>query len=427
MHGVARLHVVTMSERDTYNDDVIEPGLESSAAREQRVGTAPFAVVGASYRDVATEVRARLAALEKGSDPPSQALVEAGYAEGVVFLETCSRVEWLISSTRPAWASEILKSTLARRVPESRVHSKTGHAAAHYLLRVAMGLDSVAEGEPAVGRQLVLAFEAAHKGGAADRSLRLAWRGVQQLMGERRRRGVVRHGLGVQTLVVEELSAKGIAKSDVILVFGQGEIGRAVLSALKDAGYTKVAPHRRSTQLQFLAEAETARVVVVCTGGPAAFVELPARQTADNPRPALVVDVGVPMQVKSARGWTQVVLEDLLTQPRRMLDDETRAWLVEQVQMFADRLSKDLSDPVPATALSAIDEARRTFLRETLPPLLEKVPPGAAEDIRRACVAFAHHLMERVRDGAGGASAGAGGASAGAKGDDSHTPKGGVA
>jgi hypothetical protein len=125
-------------------------------------------------------------------------------------------------------------------------------------------------------------------------------------------------------------------------------------------------------------------------------VELPTRANAP-----LVVDIGVPTQVKSAPGWTQVVLEDLLMQPRRMLDDETRAWLVEQVEHAADRLSKDLSDPVPATALSAIDEARRIFLRETLPPLLEKLPSASAEEVRRACVAFAHNLMERVRDGNG--------------------------
>lgn len=373
--------------------DPPEPG-------ERKLGVAPLAIVGASYRDVATEVRAHLAAAERSADPPSRALVEAGYADGVVFLETCSRVEWIISSSRPVWAAEILKSTLAKRVPASRVHTKTGHAGAHYLLRVAMGLDSVAEGEPAVGRQLVLAFERAHKEGDADRALRLAWRGVQQLMGERRRRGVVRHGLGVQTLVIEELATRGVALNDVVLVFGQGEIGRAVLGALKDGGYSKAAPHRRSTQLQFLAEAERARAVVVCTGGPAAFVELPARDGG-----AIVVDVGVPMQVKAAPGWTQVVLEDLLTQPRRLLDDETRAWLVQQVHVSSDRLSKDLADPVPATALSAIDEARRIFLRETLPPLLEKLPQSSAEEVRRACAAFAHHLMERVRDGTSGGGA----------------------
>ena len=258
-----------------------------------------------------------------------------------------------------------------------------------------MGLDSVAEGEPAVGRQLVLAFERAHREGTADRALRLAWRAVQQLLGERRKRGVVQHGIGVQTLVVEEMRARNIALDAAVGVLGQGEIGKAVVNALRDAGYTAVQPHRRATMTELQDLATRAAAIVVCTGGPAAFVDLPPR--ADPT--ALVVDVGVPAQVLHASGWTSVTLEQLLERPRRLLDDDTRVWLVDQVQQSADRLTKDLADPKPANALSVIDEERRVFLRETLPPLLEKLPPDAAEEVRRACTAFAHHLMERVRDG----------------------------
>jgi len=36
-------------------------------------------------------------------------------------------------------------------------------------------------------------------------------------------------------------------------------------------------------------------------------------------------------------------------------------------------------------------------LRETLPPLLEKLPAPSAHEVRRACAAFAHSLIERVR------------------------------
>lgn len=370
---------------------------EASASRNGKRGTTPLFVVGASYREGPTDVRARLAALERGDDAPSKALVRAGYAEGVVVLETCSRVEWIVSSSRPQWAAELLKSTLSLRVPEARLHAKVGHAAAHYLLRLAMGLDSVAEGEPAVARQLVLAFETSHKEGRADRVLRLSWRGVQQLLGERRRRGVVQHGLGVQTLALEELAARGVTTNDEVLVFGQGEIGRAVLHALRESGHSRVEAHRRATHEAFLEAARRARAVVVCTGGPAAFLELPPRD-ADAP-PGVVIDVGVPEQVKAAPGWTSVALEELLQRPRRLLDDDTRAWLVEQVAQAADRLSRDLADPPPTTTLGVIDEERRVFLRETLPPLLEKLPQQSAEEVRKAVAAFAHHLMERVREG----------------------------
>ncbi|HEY4221588.1 MAG TPA: hypothetical protein VGO62_09600, partial [Myxococcota bacterium] len=234
-------------------------------------------VVGASYRDASTDVRARLAALEKSDDAPSKALVSAGYADGVMMLETCSRVEWIVSSTKPRWAEEILRSTLLRRVSDARLHTKAGHAGAHYLLRLAMGLDSVAEGEPAIGRQLVLAFERAHKDGSADRSLRIAWRAVQQLIGERRRRGVVQHGLGVQTLVVEELRARTIGYDAEIGVLGLGDIGKSVMIALREAGWSRVHGHKRATMSELLLVAERAAAVVVCTGGPAPFVDLPAR------------------------------------------------------------------------------------------------------------------------------------------------------
>ncbi len=362
-------------------------------------GHAPLCVVGASYREASTDVRARLAALEKGDDAPSKALVAAGYADGVVMLETCSRVEWVVSSQKPRWAEEILRSTLLLRVPDARLHAKAGHAGAHYLLRLAMGLDSVAEGEPAVGRQLVLAFERAHKDGSADRALRLAWRTVQQLLGERRRRGVVQRGLGVQSLVIEELRSQNVAPGAPIGVLGLGDIGKAVVGALKEAGFENVEGHRRATMAELMRLAGTAHAVVVCTGGPAPFVELPERSRAAGERRPVSIDIGVPEQIKHAPGWTRVTLEQLLEQPRRLLDDDTRAWLVDQVGLFADKLTKDLADPPPATALSVIDEERRVFLREVLPPLLEKLPQEQAEELRRACAAFAHTLMERVREG----------------------------
>jgi oxygen-dependent protoporphyrinogen oxidase len=364
----------------------------SSSATAASAEVVPLLVLGASYRELPTEGRARLAQLEEGPDAPSRALVSAGYADGVVVLATCSRVEWIVSTKDPRWAAELLRGALLTRVPGARVHVRSGRAAAHYLLRVAMGLDSVAEGEPAVGRQMVLAFERAHLGAHADRGLRRCWRAVQHLVSERRRRGVVRHGLGVQTLVVDALVQRGVAHDAAIAVLGQGEIGRAVVGALNAAGFRGHVAFRRDGRAAFDALAGSCAAVVVCTGAPEAHVALPPRD--DGP---LVVDVGVPAQVRAAPGWTSVALEDLLAHPRRLLDDGTRSWLVEQVGTAADRLAKELAAPAPAGTLSVIDEERRVFLRETLPPLLAHVPPPHAEEVRRACAAFAHALIERVR------------------------------
>ena len=57
---------------------------------------------------------------------------------------------------------------------------RAGSAAVHYLLRVAVGLDSVAEGEGAVGRQVLKAFEHARSTGVSDGRLHRVWKHVER-------------------------------------------------------------------------------------------------------------------------------------------------------------------------------------------------------------------------------------------------------
>lgn len=368
-------------------------------------GRVPLVVVGESYRDASTDVRAQLASLEHAAlvaeaDPgppdagrrPSRALVDGGWAGAVVPVETCSRIEWVISSENPDFAAELLMGTLKARVGDGvRLHRKSGGAAVHYLLRVAMGLDSVAEGEPAVGRQMARAFELAHDQGQTDGTLRQLWRALQQLLAERRKRGLVRHGVGVQTLVVDALGRRGLdGSAGAVAVLGQGEIGRAVVAALRERGFT-VHPHRRATWDAFLDDAARDAAVVVCTGGPTRFVDLPERVDG------LVVDVGSPQQTRHAPGWHLIGLEELLSEPRAQLPEEAREWLTSLVSQAADRASQDLAAPPPSGTLGIIDDARRQFLHERLPEVLAGLPPAQAEAVRRAFALFAHGLMERVR------------------------------
>lgn len=356
----------------------------------------PLVIVGASYRDVPTDVRARLAALERTDQAPSVGLRAAGYAHGAVFVETCSRVEWVIATRQPAWAAELLSGALRLRLGENvPLHLKTGPAAIHYLLRVAVGLDSVAEGEPAVGRQVVLAFEKAHGAGDADRVLRRMWRTLQSLLAERRRRGVAHPSVGVQSLAADALLTHGVGTGATVCVYGQGEIGRAVVNTLRLRGYKDLRIHRRDTTAQFMEDARSAQATIVCTGGPAPWVDLPTRE-GEVP---IAVDVGAPQQIRAHPGWKLVALEDLLSHPKRMLSDEDRAWLSQRVRIRAETLVQELCSPPPAVALGMVDETRRVFLHETLPPLLEKLPPALAEEVRKACASFAHALIEKVREG----------------------------
>ena len=166
----------------------------------------PLALVGMSYREAPSAVRAALVALDSGATGPAQQLLDAGEITGVVRIESCARVEWLLASPRPAWAAELFSAALigaAENPDHVRPRVRHGAAAVGGLLRVAAGLDSVAQGEHAIGNQVLRAFERAHEAGTVCRNLHVAWRGVGEMLNRARR--ILPQGRtgGVQALVVQ--------------------------------------------------------------------------------------------------------------------------------------------------------------------------------------------------------------------------------
>ena len=354
----------------------------------------PVAIVGASYREASTDARAKLAAVD-----PSQELIDGGHITGVVRLQTCSRTEWVVSAARPEWAAELLRSALWARMGEERVslHLKAGLAGAHYLMRVAGGLDAVAEGEMAVGRQVLKAFERAHGEGKADRVLRVCWKHVESLVHTRRSANSIARssrkpiGEGVEALVLEAIRQHGLRLKSTIPVLGQGEMGRTVARALRAAFH--LAPgFGRSGIEEFLKLAKVAPAVVIATGGPAAWVTLPGRVNQPH-----CFDIGSPGQVLDAGGWQLQGLDALLSGPRRALSEEAHELLQTQVLEATEKLAQALTEKVPAEALMAIDEERREFLHNTLPGVLAEMPARQAEQVKKTVAAFTHALMRRTR------------------------------
>jgi len=270
-----------------------------------------------------------------------------------------------------------------------------GTAALHYLLRVASGLESIAQGEHAVGRQVLRAFEKAHDTGRTDRALHACWRITGEMLNELREALPERHAVGVQTLAVRALEAHGVRKDAQVLVFGQGDIGRATMRALEKAGFLQATAYRRASMGDFDREALRARAVVVCSGAPEAWLTLPRRE--DFP---LVVDVGSPAQVARADGWDAVALDRLLEDTGVVLGDDASARLLDICGRASSRLSHALAAPPPAKALAAIDEARKDFLQHTLPPLLEGLPPQRAKEVLARVSEFTHRLLRETREGA---------------------------
>ncbi|MBX7096549.1 MAG: hypothetical protein K1X89_02455 [Myxococcaceae bacterium] len=358
----------------------------------------PLAVVGMSYREGPNRLRARLLELDQDDKGPSRELVGTSAANGVVRLHTCSRVEWVISSPNPAWAAQLLRSALLSRAGEDAkgrdLHLKSGVAAAHYLTRVTLGLDAVAEGEAAVGRQVVKAFEVARKDGTTDRALHAAWRALSHTLHRRRDELPGGEGVGVQTLVVQALKARKLARGEKVVVFGRGEMGKAAQRALERAGYA-VTSYSRDGRAKFERAAKTAPAVVVASGAPYAWLELPER----TGKP-VVVDVGSPPQLKATPGWVAITLDDLLDEGHAGVSDEELARLSALCDEEARRLCEELEKPPPAEALEAIDDARKEFLREQLPGLLEGLKPEDQKRLKASMARFAHTVLKRTRGAA---------------------------
>lgn len=353
-------------------------------------GPVPVAVVGVSWRSAPTHVRAQLAALNDDNDPVHE-LRRGGYVSGAVRVATCSRTEWILAGDQPEWAATLLRGALMSRVTgleHEQLHARSGGAALHYILRVAVGLDSVAEGEGAVGRQVLKAFESARGRGLTDKRVRQVWKQVERLIHLRRDSVPSAQSRGVQSLVREALREHPVK---TIAILGRGEFGLAMERSLRGAQRWEIATFSRQTMAALLDAHARFDAVVVCTGGAQAWFELPLGR-------GVCVDAGSPPQVKAAPGWKRVGLDELLTRPDMDLSESERHRLEGIVMDATQALTNVLSMPSPANTLALIDAERTAFLNEQLPALLAGLPRDQVRRVRQAVGAFTHTILQKTRE-----------------------------
>lgn len=352
----------------------------------------PLALVGMSYREAPSAVRAALVALDSGPDGPAQQLLAAGEITGVVRIESCARVEWLMASPRPAWAAELFSAALigaAENPDRMRPRVRHGAAAVGGLLRVAAGLDSVAQGEHAIGNQVLRSFERAHEAGTVCRNLHVAWRGVGELLGRARR--ILPQGRtgGVQALVTQQILE--LPRDAPIAVFGLGEIGRAMLRSLADAGFTAVESFNRASMRAFESAVQRAQLVIVASGAPHAWLTLP------DGRGRPVYDLGSPLQIVAAPGWKLTALDELLDGHGAVLPESEYAALDAECVAGAEKICQTLLAPPPSDTLAAMTAMRTEFMQNKLPGLLEGLPPQRVRKVTAEVNAMLHQFISAAR------------------------------
>lgn len=403
----------------------------------------PLVVAGCDFRVASASWRNRLLLDPAQRAELSQLLAHACGAQGLVVLETCNRVEWIVAAHATRWAGEILRAQMVERwlegqpsrsrlqhLPAPYVH--TGAHAVQHLLRVAVGLESFVLGEREIAGQLNKALMGARTEGhassyhnALQTTVGRTVRKVQRLTHWRHHsRGV--HGLALEAIRrhLQPQLETNPQERPLVGVLGMGEIGRRQVAALAQWGQVKVLRFNRTVVnvhegewlklTELPAHFAQLDVLVVATGSRQPTVDLsalPARQ-----KPLLVVDLGAPHQVKrmavTAENLTRCLdLDDLLTEPaaspnlaelptvQELVEDGVREFLLElRKRELAGllRAAHDAYDRHGYTRLPALIETELVGLAETDKRRVETAMRSLLRDMTRE---FVHHV-EQAADAA---------------------------
>jgi hypothetical protein len=221
------------------------------------------------------------------------------------------------------------------------------------------------------------------------RNLHVAWRGVGEMLNRARR--ILPQGRtgGVQALVIQRMA--DVPRDAPIAVFGLGEIGRAMLRALADAGFTAVESFNRASMRAFEAALGRAQVVIVASGAPHAWATLPEGHGR------LAFDLGSPLQLVAAPGWRLTELDELLDGHGAVLPESEYAALDIECAAGVERICQALLAPPPSDRLAAMTAIRTDFMQNKLPGLLEGLPPQRARKLTSEVNAMLHEFISAAR------------------------------
>ncbi len=337
-------------------------------------------VVGLNHKVASLDLRERLAF---SPDSIAQALAELKAGLGQVdpapeaaLISTCNRTEIYACAQDPDQAVPVIRGFLAQHAGLSAVALdrllvvRRGRNAAHHLLLVAAGLDSLVLGENEILGQVRQAGETALSAKASGPVLAALFRAAIQA-GKRVRSETEIGAAALSTgQVVAELAEEtfGCLRDRTALLIGAGKISSITAHALVRAGLNCVLVTNRTYERaqrmaenlgatkaravrfdQLLSHLPAADIVICSTGAPHIVLHFAAvhqvmKQRPD--RPLLVVDLAVPRDadpgIAELPGVTLVDIDGLegLVRERHPMAEQTRrqaeAIIDEELSYFSD-------------------------------------------------------------------------------------------
>ncbi|MBN2431134.1 MAG: hypothetical protein JXQ27_06640 [Acidobacteria bacterium] len=371
----------------------------------------PLAIVGCDFRQAATLFREQLVLTPTHRAELFRALQRVDPEAGFMALETCNRVEWLVTSDDPAWLAELLKARMLQiwteNVPGSALVPQpscfVGSAAVAHALQVVAGLESLALGEAQIAGQFQDALNRAQEektaspilnrfGSAAGRLAKTAYR-----IGFRsnHRQGI--HGLAVAFLLRQLPPSAGRHRIGVV---GMGSIGRKAAHLLTEQPQMEVVPFNRTIRPELhgswrpLAELPVAAAdldaLLLATGSLQPVLTAEMLNGMPRRTPLWVMDIGVPRQMDSTlRSDPRIVyrsIDDLLALPQEEADPDATARLQEEIRKEKERFTRFCLERDMSHLLDRIHQGRQQYIHERLPLMVDEQLLCSNEQCRRHVV-----------------------------------------
>lgn len=385
-----------------------------------------IAVVGCDFRVCSTALRNQLLMTAEERAQLAAELQQACAVDGLVVLETCNRVEWIVASATPQWAAEVLRAQMVARLLRADPSGLNGRSGsqpyAHirsravlHLLRVAVGLESFVLGEREIAGQLNRAVTAARAQGQASAHLNALQTTVGRTVKKVQRLTNFRHhSRGVHGLALDALRDHFVPTAQTkprVAVIGMGEIGRKTAGLLAQSGFevhrvNRTVPADRTRDWLALDDAlpallQNVDAMVVATGSRRTTVHLHAGDLPSD-RKLVVVDLGAPAQVSRPRSANlhYLSLDHLLNLPQVMAQPQEQSVVEDLVQEGAREFLFECKKRDLASLLRATHDAYDRAAYTTMPSLLEMELGGAIDADRRKKLQTALRDMMRnfVRD-----------------------------
>ncbi len=388
----------------------------------------PLVVVGCDFRVASSQARSHLVLPGEEALAVAQELKKGGWADGLAFLDTCNRNEWIACSAQPRWTAELLLSRLRQRVPaelrdEVQPFHLQGEDAARHLFRVSIGQESLVQGERQIATQFFRALDTARMRGTSNRILNGLGSIAGRLVRIAIRRGCVRSAsIGIHSLSIAWLRRMlPRDRAQRVAIVGLGAIGRRVAGLLEeDEHFVPIycsrhvpagTPVRALDELPaVLAEADAA---VICTAARQPVVQASSLVARPPGHPLLLVDIGIPQQVVAEglpAGVQRIGLDDLVafhTDPDdascQVCGGGEADALVERA---VDELRRFCNEPAFTSILGAVQRGQRELMARKLPMVLDQHLTGLCarerteleQALKAALTDYTQDLLRTIRE-----------------------------